>query len=288
MPAGCRLDAMREQAPLEGAPCHEWTTPEGQLCLTIHHSPGGFILRFPGLADFEVAADGLTARCAAVPGTPPEVHEHLYLNQVRPLMLSRQGQLVFHASAVVTRGGAIAFLGASGRGKSTLAASFAAAGGAFLTDDGLLLDETGGAFRVMPGHASIRLREDSRRELLRFDPGRAHGIVYASKERVPAQSDLPYADRPYPLRAAYFLGEGTASDISLGRLTGAEALAAWIRHAFILDVDDRAWLSAHFDAVSRLTGAVPSYHLDYPRDFTGLGRLRAVLEGGGLQAAEGA
>ena len=57
---------------------------------------------------------------------------------------------------------------------------------------------------------------------------------------MPAQADLPYANQPCPLRAAYFLGEGTVRDISLGRLTGAEALAAWSRHAFILDVDDRA------------------------------------------------
>ena len=181
MPVGCGFDAMREQAPLDGAPCHEWTMPDGQLCFTIHRCHRGFILPFPEPTDFEMTADGLTARCAPVPGTPPPLYEHLYLNQVKPLMLSYQGRLVFHASAVVTRSGAIAFLGASGRGKSTLAAAFAAAGGTLLTDDGLLLDETGGAFRVVPGHASIRLRGDSRRELLRGGPERPHGIVHVFK-----------------------------------------------------------------------------------------------------------
>jgi serine kinase of HPr protein (carbohydrate metabolism regulator) len=83
--------------------------------------------------------------------------EHLYLNQVLPLALSRQGKLVLHGSAVDIGGQGVAFLGESGRGKSTLAASFATEGTRFLTDDGLLLEWVGECCMIIPSHPSIRL-----------------------------------------------------------------------------------------------------------------------------------
>jgi ATP-dependent phosphoenolpyruvate carboxykinase len=51
--------------------------------------------------------------------------QHLCLKQVLPLVLSKQGQRVFHASAVEVEveDGAVVFAAESGRGKSTLAAS---------------------------------------------------------------------------------------------------------------------------------------------------------------------
>jgi hypothetical protein len=60
----------------------------------------------------------------------------------------------------------VAFLGESGRGKSTLAASFATEGTRFLTDDGLLLEWVGGHCMIVPSHPSIRLWEDSQEALI--------------------------------------------------------------------------------------------------------------------------
>ena len=67
-----------------------------------------------------------------------------------PLALSRQGIPAFHASVVTVPGGAVAFLGKTGAGKSTLAASFALGNSAFLTDDGLLVEETAEGFSPCP------------------------------------------------------------------------------------------------------------------------------------------
>lgn len=273
-----RLDEMREQAPLNGLPCHEWKMPHGQLWLTIHRCNGGFVLRFPGLADFEVDDDGLEARCAPVPGTPAQAHEHLYLNQVLPLMLSRQGKMVFHASAVALTDGVVAFIGESGRGKSTLAAAFATAGTRFLADDGMVLEEAAYGYRVLPSHASIRLRADSRRALLGSDRDTARGADDSGKMRLLARARLPHCDEARTLLAAYFLGDGASQAITMKRLHGTEALMAWVRHAFMLDVDDSAWLAGHFAAVTRLTEAVPCYHLDYPRRFEVLDRLRRAID----------
>lgn len=272
-----RLDPARAQAPVGGAPYHEWTAPDGSPWAAFHRAEEGFLLRFPGFADFLVSEDGRLATCIPVPGADPAAYHHLYLNQARPLMLARQGKLVFHASVVELDRGAVGFLAASGRGKSTLAAAFAAGGARFLADDGMVLEEAAAGFRVLPGDPSLRLREDSRRALALSGVDLAGGPVLARKERLPAQARLAHCGQPRPLVAAFVLGQGGCEEIRIRRLSGVQAFAEWVGHAFILDVDDAPWLAAHFDAVSRLSAAVPCHALDYPRRFADLGRLRGAV-----------
>ncbi len=273
---GYRLGPPREQASLVERPYHQWTLPGDEPWLAFHRVPDGFLLRFPGLADFHVTEDGREAICVPVPGTPEDTCKHLYLNQVLPLMLGRQGKLVFHASAVALDRGAVAFLGESGRGKSTLAAAFATFGARFLSDDGMVLEEDG-AWQVVPSHPSIRLREDSRQALIGADLEYVPGVCYAAKMRMPAQARLPHCEQALPLRAAFFLGLGEVDAVSLEQLNGQEALVEWVRHAFVLDVDDRAGLAAHFAGVGQLVEAVPCWRLDYPRRFEALDRVRHAI-----------
>ncbi len=151
------LRAERSQAPLDVEPFHTWAFPDGTLWTAFHRVNGGYLLRFPDLADFLVSADGIEVSGIPVPGTSEATSQHLYLNQVLPLVLSKLGKLVFHASAVEVPGGAVAFAAESGRGKSTLAASFAVSGFRFLTDDGLVVEPTAEGHQILPSHPSIRL-----------------------------------------------------------------------------------------------------------------------------------
>ncbi|MDP2163238.1 MAG: hypothetical protein Q8K21_03295 [Hydrogenophaga sp.] len=98
-------------------PFHEWRLPDGTSWTLFFRHASGYRLRFPGLADFDISTDGLVVQGHPVPGSSDDTLQHLYLNQVLPLALSRQGKLVFHAGAVETPAGAIAFMGVSGRGK---------------------------------------------------------------------------------------------------------------------------------------------------------------------------
>ena len=74
----------------------------------------------------------VTARCAGI-----DVR-HLFLDSVIPLILSRREPLVLHASAILFDGRAIAFIGTSGQGKSTLAASHSQLGYSLISDDYLV------------------------------------------------------------------------------------------------------------------------------------------------------
>ena len=135
-----QLEALpaRPQPALDSEPFNQYIFDDGSVWTEFHRDGDNYLLRFPGLADFLVSADGRKVRVHAVETTDESTIEHLYINQLVPLALSRQGIPTFHASVVTVPGGAVAFLGKTGAGKSTLAASFALQGSAFLTDDGLI------------------------------------------------------------------------------------------------------------------------------------------------------
>jgi hypothetical protein len=231
------------------------------------------LLRFPDLADFEVSADGLSVICFPAPDVQDSTPEHLYLNQVLPLALSKLGKMVYHASAVEVADFAIAFVAESGRGKSTLAAYFATHGHRLLTDDGLLLEPRGHGYQAIPSHPSIRLWEDSQKMLTALNAEAAPPLHFTTKTRFLAGPGLAYCDQPRPLRAAYFLGDGSAQDVVFRRLSAAETLIEWAKHSFLLDVEDKSMVGAHFDRTATLANKLLCYHLDYPRRFDELPNL---------------
>jgi hypothetical protein len=206
-------------------------------------------------------------------GTP----EHLYLNQVLPLALSKLGKLVFHASAVEVGDVAVAFVAESGRGKSTLAASFASDGFRFLTDDGLVLEACGNNYQVLPSHPSIRLWEDSQVAIVAAGATTAPPLQFTSKARFLANSGLAFCEQPRPLQRVYFLGDGSASAVMIQRMSAAEALVEWVKHSFLLDVEEKPSLASHFDQAAKLANRPIYYRLDYPRRFEKLARVRQAI-----------
>ncbi len=272
------LLAARQQQPVGVAPFHVWAFPDETEWTLFYRIDAGYLLRFPGLADFHLSAEGLRVRCWPMSDVSEITLQHLYLNQVLPLILSRQGKLVFHASAVEFEGGAIAFVAESGRGKSTLAACFAISGYPFLTDDGLVVEPTRDGYEILPSHPSIRLWGDSEKVLLDRYAKTAPPLPFTSKARFVAGVQLPHCDQPVPLRKVYFLGDERSEGISFRRLSEAEALVEWVKHSFLLDVEDRPMQGDHFDRVATLATQIHCYHLDYHRRFEELSYLKSAIE----------
>jgi hypothetical protein len=265
--------------PLESAFFHEWIFPDGTLWTRFYRTDSGYLLRFPELADFEVSADGRVVSSWPIPGISEETIRHLYLNQVLPLALSRQGKRVFHASAVEAPAGALVFLGESGRGKSTLAASFALSGLRFLTDDALLLEPKAGGYAVQPSHPSIRLWDDSKAELVGDDARLAPAVQYTAKARLLSGDALAFCSDERMLRRMYFLGAGDADQVSLAPMTPGDAVMGLVGNSFLLDIAGRESLSAHFNQVVELAKMPIFFRLDYPRSFAALPAVRqAILE----------
>jgi len=271
------LASARFQAPLRLKLFHQWVISDGKLWTQFFRTETGYLLRFPDLADFRVSADGLNVSCSPAPDVSEATTQHLYLNQVLPLALSKMGKLVFHASAVELGDSAVAFVADSGRGKSTLAASFATNGFRFLTDDGLVVEAGGDGYLAFPSHPSIRLWQDSQEVLIPSEPEIAPSVEFTSKVRFLAGKDIIFCDQPRSLRRVYFLGDGSAPKLIFQRMTAAEAFIEWVKHSFLLDVEEKTLLAGQFDQVTQLARQPIYYRLDYPRYFNELTQVRQAI-----------
>lgn len=263
---------------LSSAPFQQWRLPDGAVWADFHRVDAGYLLRFPQLADFIVSADGLRVDSHLAPGCDEATLEHLYCNQIVPLALSRQGELVLHASAVEVDGGCIAFMGTTGQGKSTLATSFATAGHAVLTDDSLRLRWEHGQPQALPSHASVRLWQDSEQALLPWPRHTlAPAVAYTSKARVLAGGSLTFCTEPRPLLAVFHLDACASEAVHIAPARSADMLIHLVRNSFLLDVEERAGIAAHFDALARIAALPLHNRLVYPRDYAALPEVRAAI-----------
>lgn len=256
---------------------HRWELPDGQLWTEFHSDEHGYLLRFPDIADFHISKDGVAICAWPVADIPDSTTQHIYLNQVYPLALSRQGKLIFHASAVEIESHCIAFVGHSGMGKSTLAASFATNGFRFLTDDGLRLEKSGDGYRVRPSHPSLRLWEDSRDALLANDSDEAPSLHFTSKSRLLAGDEIAFCDQPRQLHRVYFLSAEECNSPKITPLKSSEALIELVKHSFLLDIRQTNILADHFQELSLLVEDPIFYRLHYPRNYALLDELRMMI-----------
>jgi len=271
-----RLAGVRPQAAVAAPPFHAWHAPDGTPWTYFYRSEGGYLVRFPGLADFEVAEDGDAVRGFAQPGVADTTVRHLYVNQVLPLAQSRRGLLVLHASAVVVDDVALAFVGPTGSGKSTLAAWFATHGHPLLADDGVALRRDADGWRILPSDPSVRLWDDSRAALLADDAPVAPGLPFTTKARFLASDEIACASAPTRVARIYMLGPH-ARELRIDDPGAALMLTGLVRNAFVLDTEERSTLMHQFDALSGLVACGVCRRIEFPRRYTELERVAASI-----------
>lgn len=256
------------RAPTERA-CEPW--------LAIAAGHGGYRLQFEGAADFFVSADGRRIESDATSADGDASVRHLLIDQVVPLALSHQGKFVLHGSAVVVGDGAAAFIGPTGAGKSTVAASFALAGSRLISDDALVLEPNGDAWTAVPAYAGVRLWPDVLRSMppLRRDQLPPVG-AYTEKRRIGRREGIVFQESALPLKRIYLLRRSTRAPTGVEALSGRDGAVALIHHSYLLDIGDERRLRDHFaracDA-SRLAMRV----LTYRDDLSALDAVRAAV-----------
>jgi hypothetical protein len=206
---------------------------------------------------------------------------HLLLDQVLPVLVSDGTASGFHASAVMIGGRAVAFVGKSGRGKSTLTASFAAAGHPVVTDDCLLLQAGPSGVEAVPTYPSLRLWGDAVNALGR-PWGRWQSVAeYSRKIRLTnrLRDPIPFCVNPVPLGCVYLLDKlGASRPARIEPLSQREAFIQLIRFAFRLDPHRAGTLAREMDSVAALTRLVPVRRLRIPWHLPALPSVRhAVL-----------
>lgn len=132
---------------------------DGAVAFTVDHSPEHYRFRLEGFGRYLVSVDGTSIVCEL--GAADLDHlERFVLAHALPVAAVLRGYEVLHASAIATDGGAVAFAGASGAGKTHLATKLITRGGVFLTDDVLAVQASDDHVLAHPGPALMAIRHD--------------------------------------------------------------------------------------------------------------------------------
>lgn len=270
-----RLLPWQRQGELGVDAYHAWPARAGGPATEFYRLGHEYVVRYPSVADFRIGAEGLCVQCTPANGNAR--WQGIYEQQVLPLVLAQRGEHVYHGGAVAIDGGAVAFVGRSGLGKSTLVTAFATRGHAFFADDCLLLEEGGATgILVRPHVPTIRLWSDS---VLAVAPAgcdiqQAPG---SAKPRLSAGAHMPHATEALPLRRVYVLGEGVAGQPMVVPLSPADSVIGWASNRFVLDIKDRERLGMNLRWASRMVGGIPASLLDYPRRYDALDAVVAAI-----------
>ena len=253
---------------------HHWKAPNGSIYLSFRRLAGSYSLQFNGLAVFEVSADLRSVTCAPAPGVAARSIRHLFLDTVMPLVLSVASRTVLHASAVEHEGEALLFVGASGRGKSTLASVLAGDDDAVMADDAVIIERRAGSFVARPTYESLRLRADSAQALL-VRRRRIDGVRH-----LPARGHSVERD-PLPIKRIYFLEQRARRrrcPVTIEPIRGVCAVLRLVEHTFNLDIACRNGLERQFEVLTRLAEAGLCYRLQVVRDFKLLPVVRQAID----------
>lgn len=272
-----QFEAARSQITLEH---NDW--------IHLHElSDGWSYLRYDQLFEFLVAPLGERIFYRFLEDVSLESFQTYALGRVFSFALVKMGYEPLHAATVVVNGKAVAFLGASTFGKSSLATCFVASGYPLLTDDTLRLEEQDGQYIAFPGPPRLRLMPKIAKLYL---GGTEDGVVMNPREKDAKAPKLVFRLSPsqsfssvVPLGAIYVVTAPRKvhrrQEIKIGSLTPLQSLMNVVSFTHNGELSNSDRLSRQLDAAQRLIAAVPVRSLAYPRILTSLNAVRdAILE----------
>lgn len=245
-----------------------------------HLPDGSTYVRWEDLGEFLVSGDGRRITLGVLRAASQEAFQVYLLGQALSFALVKRGLEPLHATSVVVNGSAVAFLGGSGFGKSSLAASFLDAGHHLLTDDLLLLRENGHGFYAYPGPPRIKLFPKLAREFLKVNSG---GVPMngGTKKLVMPLVESQIHRSAAPLKLIYVLNSPRnvfrEQRVSVSLLSRREAFVRLLENTFNRSLTDSARLERQFRAMARLAAKVPVALISYPRVLGCLPEVRQLI-----------
>jgi hypothetical protein len=259
---------------------HRWRRPDGRRAVAFARIQGGYLLRFIGLADFEIRPAAQRIDAYRPTTTPGYTFNHLLLDQVLPLTAVGGDRLSLHASVIEVHGGAVAFLGATQQGKSTIAAALGRRGHTLLSDDCCVIRRTPAGFDVIPTYPGLRLFPDIARRLFgerqRLSADVAH---YSTKQRIVPEG--AGARARVPLRCVYSLAARDASAAAqqprIDERSRREAVLDLVGGTFYLDVGDARRAQEGFELAAAAADACAVRLLTMPWNLDALDSVAALI-----------
>lgn len=232
----------------------------------------------PEVAAWRVAPDGGRVTVDAVMDPASASQRTFLYGTVFAIAALRRSLLPLHASCVRVPGGAVAFAGPSGVGKSTLAARLMQRGLSLLADDVTMVDLSApGGPRVQPAFPRLKLWRDAMDRLGLSSEGLERARPTLDKFHLPIGGS--FHAEPTPLTRLILLEGPNAPQPGLRRLSVVEALARSGEILYRPQLMGRLGMTTdQMTAVPRLLSALGGAHaLRRPGDEADLDALLASL-----------
>jgi hypothetical protein len=211
------------------------------------------------------------------PGIDNDVLRPYILGPMFAILLRQRRLFILHASSIAINGEAIAFLGHSGWGKSTLANAFYNQGYSLLTDDVMAIQVEGNVPIAFPSYPYVRLLPDS-----------ATFLGYDFKSLVPIHSRAPkrnnslmrgFQQKPLPLKRLYVLENIARSQNTIEKLQLQQSLVELIRHSRVMNMlTTQEFMSSHLHQCAELLKKIPVLRLKRQHSLTVLPDIVKLVE----------
>ena len=227
----------------------------GEPARTIDaHPVAGYRLYAQHFGLARISLDGSRIACSP-PDDEPWSWQRFLVGRVLPWAAVLRGLEVLHASAVTIDGRAVAFVGPTGAGKTSLAIRLVARGHRFLTDDVLALERSGEGLVAHPGAGIAAVRPAEREAIAESTwSGLGQELGHSGKTYL----ELPRADGPVPLGAVYFLRLG--GDQAIEPIAGPDPRLL-LGNTFVLGVQTAERLRNQLEVCAHIAANVPLFWL---------------------------
>lgn len=225
---------------------------DGVFFTLSEEAGAGWLFRFHGVCDVAISPDADAAVFHMDPGADPRFASVLGSGLIIATILTLRGHLVLHASAVEHEGAAVAIVGRSGMGKSTLSTLLCRNGARLMTDDVLRVDTSPEGAWCRLGSVETRLR-----------PTAASLVTDGDRVRDTADGrsalTLPLASRdPLPLRCVVIPSPDREAERVTASSAGAvEALMLLSSFPRIVGWEDPRTRGEQFSLTGDLVSLVP-------------------------------
>ena len=209
-----------------------------------------------------------------ISGVKENVLRNYILGASLAMLLYQRDYLILHASTVMIGNNCVSFLGSSGWGKSTLAATLCAKGHRLISDDVCAINLNKDLPKVYPAAPQIKLCLDAanfiKNDLNGFE------ILENVFDKIPYLVKNKFSKEPIPLKHIYVLTDDDKEEIY--PLALQETLVELIRHTYRIQMITSLDPSSHFLKCVNLAKAVPVSLLKRRRDLELLPKLVDMLE----------
>jgi hypothetical protein len=239
---------------------------------------GSDYLRWDNLFEFVISGDGRSIFAHMLGGSIQDIYNSHVLQHLFFFTLLKWGMEPLHSTTVVIDDGAVAFIGDSGYGKSTLGAAFCLRGHPILADDLLTVKEESHGFFGYPGRSRIRLLPETATVLFEDRVKVMSPDPYSRKLTIPLDESQTVSEA-LPLRAIYVVRPSRAASaakrVTIRPLRQRRAFLCMIANMCNPIAREPERLTRLFHLSTRLCARLPVKSLSYPRD---LSRLPEVVD----------